>query len=116
MGLKPALYQPGDNTSGHGPYAPVGYLPGAGQSPNVFIDGKPVHKVGDQTFPHFANIIPPDIHTDTIATGIPTVLVNGTPIAIAGQSLLLCPFGDAGVVGGISATTVTVGGSLTLLA
>ena len=116
MGLKPALYQAGDNTTGHGPYPPVGYLVGAGQSPNVYIDGKLVHKVGDKTFPHYANLVPPDIHTDTIATGIPTVLVNGAPIAIAGQSLLACPFGPAGVVGGVAASTVTVGGSLTLLA
>ena len=115
MAFKPALYQGGDNTSGHGPYAPVGYLPVAGHSVNVFIDGKPVHKVGDITFPHFANLVPPDIHSDQIATGIPTVLVNGAPIAIAGQSLLACPFGPAGTVAGVSGGTVTIGGSLTLL-
>lgn len=101
----PALYAPFDMTTGHGPWSPVGYI---GASPNVIINGRNVHKVGDVTIPHFANLpIPPDLHSDTISTGSPTVVVNGTPMAVIG-SLLTSPVGPAGIVAGFGALTVVV--------
>lgn len=46
-------------------------------SPNVFINGKPVARMGDMC----TCIGPPDV----IATGNPTVLINGIPIATVGD-------------------------------
>ena len=101
----PALYTPFDMTTGHGPWPPVGYT---GASPNVQINGRFVHKVGDTTLPHFASIpVPPDLHSDTISTGSPTVMVNGTPMAVIG-SLLTSPVGPAGAVAAFGASTVVV--------
>lgn len=101
----PALYTPFDMTTGHGPWAPVGYI---GASLNVIINGRNVHKVGDTTLPHFAALpIPPDLHSDTISTGSPSVMVNGTPMAVIG-SLLTCPLGPAGVVAAAGAFNVVV--------
>lgn len=105
----PALYAPFDQSTGHGPWSPVGYLaPPAGASANVIINGRNVHKVGDTTLPHFASLpVPPDLHSDTISTGSPTVMVNGTPMAVIG-SLLASPVGPAGAVAAFGATTVKV--------
>lgn len=101
----PALYTPFDMTTGHGPWPPVGYI---SASPNVMINGRFVHKVGDTTLPHYAALsIPPDLHSDTISTGSPTVMVNGTPMAVIG-SLLTSPVGPAGVVAAAGAFTVVV--------
>lgn len=103
MSLFPALYAPGDVTTGHGCFPPVGYLPPpVGASPNVMINGSLSHRVGDLTIPHLCS--GPDIHPDVIATGDPTVLVNGRPIAIVGLSYLA----PSGVVAGISSVNVIV--------
>lgn len=107
MSLYPALNTPIDVTTGHGCWPPVGYLPpgpkiGSGASSNVIINGWPVHRVGDLTKPHFCT--PLDIHPDVILTGDPTVLVNGSPIAITGLSLL----SPAGIVAGQSSIDVVV--------
>ena len=108
----PALAAPIDITTGHGSWPPVGYLPPPnGMSANVVINGRFVHKVGDTTFPHFARIpLPPpvgDLHPDTILTGSPSVMVNGTPMAVVGSELV-CVFGPAGKVTGLGAFTVIV--------
>lgn len=104
MSLYPALYSPADLTSGHGPWPPTGYQPPpVGASPNVMINGLFVHRVGDQTLPHYSVLpVPPDLHPDVISTGYPKVLVNGTPIAITGMSILT----PAGVVNGLSSVNV----------
>jgi uncharacterized Zn-binding protein involved in type VI secretion len=84
----------------------VGYQPPpVGASPNVIINGSLAHRVGDLTFPHYAFLpVPPDLHPDVIATGDPTVLVNGRPIAIVGLSILA----PSGVVAGYGAIDVIV--------
>jgi uncharacterized Zn-binding protein involved in type VI secretion len=103
MSLFPALYAPSDVTTGHGCYPPTGYLPPPiGASPNVIINGLNAHRVGDTTIPH--TCIGVDIHSDVIATGDPTVLVNGRPIAILGLSILA----PSGVVSGYSSVNVMV--------
>lgn len=104
MSLYPALYTPADVTSGHGPWPPVGYQPPPiGASPNVMMNGAFVHRVGDLTLPHYAYIpAPPDLHPDAITTGEPTVIVNGTPVAIQGVSFL----SPAGVVAGLATADV----------
>ena len=99
-----------DMTTGHGTLPPVGYT---GASPNVQINGRFVHKVGDTTLPHFASRpVPPDLHSDTISTGSPTVMVNGTPMAVIG-SLLTSPVGPAGAVAAFGAFTVVVDSGIT---
>lgn len=103
MSLFPALYSPDDQTTGHGCFPPTGYLaPPVGASPNVIINGLPAHRVGDVTIPHTCSGA--DIHSDVIATGDPTVLVNGSPIAILGLSILA----PSGVVSGYAAVDVIV--------
>lgn len=109
LSTTPALTMYLDMTTGHGPWPPVGFLPPpAGASANVIINGRSVHKVGDTTLPHFALLpSPPDLHSDTISTGSPTVMVNGTPMAVIG-SLLGSPVGPAGSITGFGALTVVV--------
>jgi len=108
MTLFAALHSPIDVTTGHGCWPPVGYLPPgpiagtSGSSSNVIINGLFTHRVGDLTIPHFCN--PLDIHPDVIINGDPTVLVNLSPIAIQGVSILA----PAGLVSGQAATTVHV--------
>jgi uncharacterized Zn-binding protein involved in type VI secretion len=102
----PALYVPVDMTSGHGPWPPVGYIaPPQGASDNVFINGKNVHRVGDETIVH--THLPPDVHTDKIFTGSPTVFVNKKPIAIVG-SQLISKFGPSGQVAALGANSVFI--------
>ena len=110
MSLFPALYSPSDVTTGHGSWPPVGYLsPPVGASPNVLINGLLSHRVGDVTLPHFSALpVPPDLHSDVIATGAPNVYVNGRPIAIVGLSTLGSPVGPAGVVAGLASINVIV--------
>ena len=109
LSTTPALSMYLDMTTGHGPWCPVGFTPApTGFSPNVVINGRNVHKVGDTTLPHFALLpTPPDLHSDTISTGSPTVMVNGTPMAVVG-SVLGSPVGPAGIVTGFGAFTVIV--------
>lgn len=103
----PALYTPEDNTTGHGPWPPVGYQPApTGASADVFINSKSVHRVGDETLIHMSQ--PQDAHTDKISTGSPTVFVNGKPMAIVGKSLLTCKYGEAGTVASFGANSVFV--------
>lgn len=106
MSLYPALYTPADVTSGHGPWPPVGYTPPpTGASEDVMMNGAFVHRVGDTTLPHYAYLpIPPDLHSDVIVTGEPSVLVNGRPIAIQGLSFLA----PSGIVAGFAAVDVIV--------
>jgi uncharacterized Zn-binding protein involved in type VI secretion len=69
------------------------------------INGAFVHHVGDTTLPHYSFLpVPPDLHPDVISTGEPSVLVNGTPIAIQGLSFLA----PAGLVAGLAAVDVVV--------
>ena len=120
LSTTPALSMYLDMTTGHGPWCPVGFIEtvptptGAatpvptGASPNVIINGRNVHNVGNTTLPHFALLpAPPDLHSDTISTVSPTVMVNGTPMAVVG-SVLGSPVGPAGIVTGFGAFTVVV--------
>lgn len=103
MSLRPALYSTADQTTGHGYWSPVGFLePPIGASINVKINGLNAHHVGNVTIPH--TMLGPDLHPDVISTGYPTVLVNKTPIAIPGLSLLK----PGGIVTGFAAINVLV--------
>ena len=54
-------------------------------SPDVFIDGIPVARVGHPLAPHDKPHNPP--HSRTIASGSSTVGVNGKPLAITGGAV-----------------------------
>ena len=114
MGLRPALYNPSDLTTGHQCWPPVGYLPPPlGASPNVLMNSSLVHKVGDSTIIHSCPTIPFIPHPDIISTGFPTVLVNGTPVALQGTSVLTSLGVPTGIVAGLATTNVICGaGSL----
>ncbi len=56
-------------------------------SGNVFVNGIPVHRVGDAWAPHACPGSPP--HAATTAVGSATVFVNGMPISRLGD-LISC--------------------------
>lgn len=60
-------------TMGHGCYPPQKLLEG---SSNVFIEGKPTHRVGDKIQPHCCR----DCHPSVASDGSDTVFVNGKAI------------------------------------
>jgi len=62
----------GDFDSGHGPWPPRNNLQG---SPDVFINGKPAHRQGDQWAIHCAPKL--GCHPSTLAMGSPSVFTNG---------------------------------------
>lgn len=72
----------GDMGMDHEGFPPTPVISG---SPNVFIDGKPVARVGDQLAPHSKPKHPP--HPRSITSGAPTVLINGMPVAVTGGAI-----------------------------
>ncbi|KPQ28052.1 MAG: hypothetical protein HLUCCX14_12055, partial [Marinobacter excellens HL-55] len=72
----------GDLGSEHAGFPPTPVING---SPNVFIDGKPVARVGDQLAPHSKPKHSP--HPRTIAAGSSTVFTNGLPVATTGGAI-----------------------------
>jgi uncharacterized Zn-binding protein involved in type VI secretion len=71
----------GDMTTGHGCYSPV---IGVSASPNVKINGRFAHKVGDTFTPHSCGTA---VHSDVASGGSSTVLINGTGAMRLGDSL-----------------------------
>ena len=74
----PAVTRKGDLCTGHGAYPP---RPSTGASPNVYVNGIPVHRVGDSWAVHCA----PICHGGSLAIGSPTVFVNGRAIGRIGD-------------------------------
>lgn len=70
-----------DLSSGHGCHPPVVSTQG---SPNVFVNGRPVHTVGDVFKPHTCG---QDTHADVAAIGSLKVLTNGKPTMRLGDKL-----------------------------
>ncbi|WP_029009399.1 PAAR domain-containing protein [Azospirillum halopraeferens] len=77
----PAVTRLGDTCTGHGCWPP---RPSAGASPDVFVDGRPVHRVGDAWAAHTCPDIP-ETHAGALAAGSPTVFVNGRPAGRIGD-------------------------------
>ncbi|MGP9633797.1 PAAR domain-containing protein [Halomonas sp. AOP43-A1-21] len=69
----PAAHRLGDMCTGHGCYSPRPNIEG---SPNVFVNGKPAHRVGDAWAVHCCGS---SCHGGQAATGSPNVFVNGKP-------------------------------------
>ena len=78
----PGVVRQGDNCSGHSCYPPRAATSG---SPDVFVNGLPVHRVGDNWAAHACPDTPP--HSGTMANGSATVFVNGQPIARIGDAV-----------------------------
>ena len=72
----------GDMSAGHC-FSP---RPNSAGSPNVFINGKAAHRVGDAWPPHTCH---EDTHDSAMAQGSPNVFVNGRALARVGD-LLSC--------------------------
>ena len=72
----------GDLGTDHAGFPPTPVIAG---SPSVFIDGKPVARVGDPLAPHSKPKHPP--HPRAIAGGSSTVLINGIPAAVTGGAI-----------------------------
>ncbi len=70
-----------DRTSGHGSFPPQDVMEG---SPNVFVNGKPVARVGDKVNSHTDGL---GSHDGSISQGSPNVFVNGKPKARRGDSV-----------------------------
>lgn len=76
----PKIARVGDVSTGHDACPPVPITEG---SPNVFINGKPVARVGDPFAVHSCKVHPP--HIGHIASGSSNVFVNGKPVARVGD-------------------------------
>lgn len=82
----PAVTRLGDTCTGHECFPPRA---STGGSPNVFCNGKPVHRVGDGWEAHTCTHpkIPHGTHGGSLASGSSTVFVNGKPIGRVGDSV-----------------------------
>lgn len=89
MGL--AIARVGDLCSGHGDFPPREAISG---SPDVFINGKPVVRVGDNYASHTRDVSPFDSHAGYVASSTSTVIINGIPAARTGDPIDTAPTGD----------------------
>lgn len=78
----PSATRVGDNCTGHDDCPGVPLVSG---SPNVFVNGKPVGRIGDSYVTHSCPIHSP--HTPQIAAGSSTVFVNGIPVSRIGDGV-----------------------------
>ncbi|MEM0325112.1 MAG: PAAR domain-containing protein [Candidatus Aenigmatarchaeota archaeon] len=76
-----AVVRLGDSCSGHGCFPARNNDQG---SPNVFVNGKPAHRVGDHWVTHCCLA---SCHDGTASSGSGTVFVNGKPICRVGDSV-----------------------------
>lgn len=77
----PAVTRLGDMGSGHGCWPP---RPNNGASPNVYVNGIPVHREGDSWAPHTCPTIP-ETHSSVLASGSSSVFANGKPVGRIGD-------------------------------
>jgi len=77
----PAVTRLGDDCTGHGCWPP---RPATGASPNVFCNGIAVHRQSDAWAAHTCPDIP-ETHASVLASGSPTVFVNGLQMGRIGD-------------------------------
>ena len=70
-----------DNCTGHGCWVP---RPNDQGSPNVYINGRNAHRVGDHWAIHCCPVIP-ECHDSVLADGSPNVYVNGIKLGRVGD-------------------------------
>lgn len=79
----PAVARLNDSCSGHGCWPP---RPNASASPNVRVNGRGAHRVGDGWQAHTCIAIP-QTHASVLASGSGTVNVNGRPLGRVGDAV-----------------------------
>ena len=77
----PGAARLGDSCTGHGCWPSRANASG---SPDVFINSRAAHRVGDPWPAHTCPSIP-ETHGGTMAAGSPNVFVNGRPLARIGD-------------------------------
>lgn len=77
----PAVARKGDTCTGHDCFPPRANDQGSG---NVFCNGIPVHRQGDHWVTHTCGHTS---HDSVLATGSPTVFVNGKALARIGDAV-----------------------------
>uniref|UniRef100_A0AB39C9R3 PaaR repeat-containing protein n=1 Tax=Aliivibrio phage vB_Alvi_H905 TaxID=3234039 RepID=A0AB39C9R3_9VIRU len=78
----PAVSRKGDGGTGHGVFPPRASTEG---SANVFVEGKPIHRVGDAWGAHCDPS--PSCHAGVLSAGSPSVYANGSPIGRVGDAV-----------------------------
>lgn len=78
----PEAIRKGDICKGHADWAP---RPNDEGSPNVFINNKEAHRVGDHWITHCNSA--PECHDSVAATGSPNVIINGKPLCRVNDSV-----------------------------
>lgn len=78
----PAATRTGDNDTGHDACPATALVSG---SPNVFVNGKQLGRVGDPYAAHGCVVHPP--HVAHIASGSSTVRINGIPAGRIGDPI-----------------------------
>ena len=81
----PPAHRKGDIGSGHGCHFPPSAATGG--SPNVFVNGKPLMRVGDSYDPHGCPVCPEAPHGRKVVQGSRSVFVNGLPAARIGDAI-----------------------------
>ena len=77
----PAAHLLGQSCTGHGCYPPRQNVQA---SPNVYVNGIPIHRQGDLWAVHCCGS-PPNCHTGALVKGSSTVCVNGRQAARVGD-------------------------------
>lgn len=78
------IVRKGDSSYGHQSYPPMSNIEG---SDNVFVNGIPVHRVGDSWPSHKSSVYPYPSHAGVAASGSATVFANGKAICRIGDSV-----------------------------
>ena len=81
----PEAHRRTDIGSGHGCHFPPSSATGG--SPDVFVNGKPLMRVGDSYQPHGCGVCPAGSHGRALAQGSATVFVNGRPAGRIGDAI-----------------------------
>lgn len=80
--IMPPVTRLGDLCTGHGCFPPRASI---SASPNVFVNGIPVIRVGDTYAPHGCSKCKP--HPGNLTSGSSSVFVNGIPVGRIGDSI-----------------------------
>jgi uncharacterized Zn-binding protein involved in type VI secretion len=81
----PAAHRKGDIGSGHACHFPP--TPAIGGSPDVFVNKRPLMRVGDSYIPHPCAVGHAPPHPRNLAKGSASVFVNGIPAGRKGDAI-----------------------------
>ncbi len=81
----PPAHRRSDIGSGHSCHFPPTLATGG--SPNIFVNNKPLMRVGDAYVPHGCPVCPEPSHGRRLAAGSSTVFINGKPAGRVGDAI-----------------------------